>query len=82
MTIGRLTQALVMAAAVVPRSAAKSPGIFAVEWRLRLGPLSVAELRDGSKADITVWLCDVRFTPESGHSSAQSRARLCLTWPV
>src|SRR6266536_3596285 len=33
MTIAGLTLALVAAAAVVPRSAAKSPGTFAVGWR-------------------------------------------------
>jgi len=31
----------------------------------------------GSKADMAASICDVRFTPNSGHPSAQSK---CLLW--
>jgi hypothetical protein len=35
------------------------------------------DVRFGSKADVTLLDFDVRFTPKSGHSSAQSR---CPLW--
>src|SRR5215470_7433947 len=39
----------------------------------RWGRLSgLVDVRFGSKADIAARQCDVRFTPKSGHSSAQS----------
>jgi hypothetical protein len=34
-------------------------------------------VRFGSKADMTPTLCNVRFNPESGHSSADQRCPLC-----
>ena len=36
-----------------------------------------AEVRSGSKADVTILNFDVRFTPESGHSLQQSE---CPLW--
>jgi hypothetical protein len=36
-----------------------------------------ADVRSGSKADISLSPTDVRFTPESGHGSARSRCPLC-----
>ncbi|MGA8699330.1 MAG: hypothetical protein WB689_36995, partial [Xanthobacteraceae bacterium] len=33
---------------------------------------SAANVADGSKADVTLLIFDVRFTPKSGHSSALS----------
>jgi len=35
------------------------------------------DVRFGSKADVTLLNFDVRFTPESGHSSRQSECPLC-----
>ena len=44
------------------------------EVGLRDTPINV---RFGSKADVTASTCDVRFTPESGHSPTRSG---CLLW--
>ena len=39
--------------------------------------MGTADVRFGSKADVTLLNFDVRFTPKSGHPSPQSR---CLLW--
>ena len=39
----------------------------------------LAHVADGSKADVTLLNFDVRFTPESGHPSAQSKCPLWAT---
>jgi len=37
----------------------------------------VANVRFGSKADITARRCDVRFTPKSGHRNSAAQCPLC-----
>jgi hypothetical protein len=39
-----------------------------------------ANVRFGSKADIALGPCHVRFSPESGHHSARWRCLLCATF--
>jgi hypothetical protein len=34
--------------------------------------MGTADVRFGSKADVAASICDVRFTPESGHSPTRS----------
>jgi len=43
-----------------------------IQWR-------TWDVRYGSKADVTPLNFDVRFIPESGHPSAQSK---CLLWAI
>jgi hypothetical protein len=41
------------------------------------GGFDDTNVRFGSKPDISLIGCDVRFTPESGHGWARSRCPLC-----
>jgi hypothetical protein len=53
-----------------------TPAAQKTEAKARL--IAVAgDVRFGSKADIGLAQVDVRFTPESGHCSAQSQCPLC-----
>jgi hypothetical protein len=45
--------------------------------RLEVVKTALSNVRFGSKADISVVVIDVRFTPESGHRSAR---RQCPLW--
>jgi len=45
-------------------------GQQAAVWLGLLQVLSVPDVRFGSRGDITACPCDVRFTPDSGHSWA------------
>jgi hypothetical protein len=39
----------------------------------------LCDVRFGSKADMTACLCDVRFTPESGHHKVLNQLRLAIS---
>jgi hypothetical protein len=45
--------------------------------RLEVVKTALSNVRFGSKADISVVVIDVRFTPESGHRSARRQCPLC-----